>query len=227
MEPASYLQSGDVTNHIVNFTLQDRPPGKDWIRNFMQRRQLSLKQPSALEKARKIAASNPEIIYGFYDTLEKVINDLGIKNRPECIWNIDESNLFLEAQRTKVIAPKGKKASRATATSGREAITVMAGISADQNVLPPFIVFKGKYIMSGWYTSNPFPGTTITATESGWMTSEAFFNWFTKFCTTVPQRPLLLILDGHSTHITYQVIKHAREQDVTLLRLPPHTTDCL
>ena len=193
----------------------------------MKRRQLSLKQPSALEKARKIAASDPDTIYGFYDALEMVINDLNINDRPECVWNIDESNLFLEAQRSKVIAPKGKKASRTTATSGREAVTVMAGISADQTVLPPFIVFKGKYLMSGWYTPHSYPGTTMTATESGWMTSEAFFNWFVKFCTTVNQRPLLIIMDGHNTHVTYQVIQHAREQDVTLLHLPPHTTDRL
>ena len=191
----------DFLTSKLNVILQDCPPGKDWIRNFMKHRQLLLKQPSALEKG-EIAASDPDTIYGFYDALVMVINDLNISDCPECVWNIDESNLFLEAQRSKIIAPKGKKESCTTATNGCEAVTVMAGISADQTVLPPFIVFKGKYLISGWYTRHSYPGMTMTATESGWMTSEAFFNWFVKFCTTVNQWPLLIIMDVHNIHVT-------------------------
>ena len=66
------------------------------------------------------------------------------RDRPECIWNVDETNLFTDPCKTKVVAPKGKKAARVTATSGRQAYTVMAGISAAQEKLAPLIIFKGK-----------------------------------------------------------------------------------
>ena len=37
-------------------------------------------------------------------------------------------------------------------------------------------------------------------------------------------RPLLLVLDGHSTHYQPALIKYANENQVILLCLPPHTT---
>ena len=37
-------------------------------------------------------------------------------------------------------------------------------------------------------------------------------------------RPLLLVLDGHSTHYQPALIKYAKENQVILLCLPPHTT---
>lgn len=117
------------------------------MNGFMKRWKLSLKLPSPLEKARKIASSDPEIIYGFYKLVEEQISKLGIQDRPECIWNVDETSLFIDAQRVRVVAPKGEKASRTTATSGREAITVMAGISAAADCLPPLIIFKGSFLV--------------------------------------------------------------------------------
>ena len=81
--------------------------------------------------------------------------------------------------------------------------------------------------MSDWYTADAYPGTEITASENGWMTSEIFLSWFENFCKNVTQRPLMLIYDGHSTHVNYKLIKKARDEQVTLLKLPSHTTDKL
>ena len=81
--------------------------------------------------------------------------------------------------------------------------------------------------MSDWYTEEAYPGTKITASENGWMTSEIFLSWFNNFCKNVTQRPLMLIYDGQSTHINYKLIKKAREEQVTILKLPSHTADCL
>ena len=40
----------------------------------------------------------------------------------------------------------------------------------------------------------------------------------------VASRPLLLLLDGHSSHYEPATIRFAKEYDVIILRLPPHTT---
>lgn len=81
---------------------QDNRPGPDWMTAFMRRWNFSNKLPSTLEKTRKIAASDPEIIYRFYDILEERLNTLGIQDRPECIWNVDETNLHIDVQKEKV-----------------------------------------------------------------------------------------------------------------------------
>ncbi len=40
----------------------------------------------------------------------------------------------------------------------------------------------------------------------------------------VISRPLLLMLDGHSSHYTLDLIQSAKDNDVVIFCLPPHTT---
>ena len=58
------------------------------------------------------------------------------------------------------------------------------------------------------------------------MTSELFDDWFKEhFLPHSPAaRPLLLIMDGHSTHYCPRVVNKALESRVILLCLPPNTT---
>ena len=202
-------------------------PGEDWCTSFMRKYRLSCKLPSSLEKSRKSAASDPEVIYEYFGNVKAEIDRLKILERQECVWNVDETFLFIDPSRTKVISPIGTKASRVTSTSGKEAITVMAGISASGEKLPPFILFKGKKFWSTWKGTNPYPGTRYSFSDSGSMVSEVFNGWFDFFCEHVTQRPLLLVYDGHSTHLTLAIIKKARAEDITIIKLPPHTTDLL
>ena len=48
---------------------------------------------------------------------------------------------------------------------------------------------------------------------------------FLKF--TVPQRPVLLLIDGHKSHITLDVVYLCRDNDILLFCLTPHTTHAL
>jgi len=59
------------------------------------------------------------------------------------------------------------------------------------------------------------------------MTCEIFQDWFLKFCEVVKQRPLLVVLDGHISHLNTSTIRKAMEENIVLLKLPPHTTDLL
>ena len=59
----------------------------------------------------------------------------------------------------------------------------------------------------------------------GCIDSELFRGWmidhFLKYA--VSARPLLLLLDGHSSHYDPATLQFAREHDVIVLCLPPHT----
>lgn len=81
--------------------------------------------------------------------------------------------------------------------------------------------------MGSWTSEEMYPGTWVASSESGWMNSEIFYQWFSDFCAKIDQRPILLIFDGHKSHITYNLIRKARAEQVHLLKLPPHTTDRL
>ena len=68
-------------------------------------------------------------------------------------------------------------------------------------------------------------GTRYTCTSNGWSNAVTFTDFFENhFLKHVTTRPCLLLYDGHSTHITTQVIERARDADVLMFVLPPHTS---
>ena len=58
-----------------------------------------MKVPSTLEKARKLACSDPDVIYGYFDMLKQEMERLNIVDRPECIYYTDETNLHIDPQK--------------------------------------------------------------------------------------------------------------------------------
>lgn len=94
--------------------------------------------------------------------------------------------------------------------------------------MPPMILFKGKNLYEKW-TKNDYPGTKYAASEKGWMTTDAFLTWFRElFLQHLPsERPILLLLDGHISHVSYELVNEAIQNGVHLLKLPPHTTSHL
>ena len=70
------------------------------------------------------------------------------------------------------------------------------------------------------------PGTQYALSDSGWMDSEIFDNWFLShfLVHAPPARPLLLLLDGHSSHFNPQFIAKAAFEQVIVFCFPPNTT---
>ena len=60
------------------------------------------------------------------------------------------------------------------------------------------------------------PGTLYGMSDSGWLDQELFFNWFANHFLkhAVSARPLLLMLDGHSSHYTLELVQEALKNEV-------------
>ena len=76
------------------------------------------------------------------------------------------------------------------------------------------------------WTDGEVPGTTYGLSSNGWIDLELFHSWLTDHFLkhAVGSRPLLLLLDGHSSHYNPATIRFAKEHDVIVLCLPPNTT---
>ena len=71
------------------------------------------------------------------------------------------------------------------------------------------------------------PGTLYGLNpNSGWIDGEIFKEWFLRhFLVFAPAgRPLLLLLDGHSSHFQPECIREAASHGVIIFCLPPNTT---
>ncbi|KAB0800134.1 hypothetical protein PPYR_08014 [Photinus pyralis] len=203
-------------------------PGHDWWIGFKNRWRLTLKKPELLESSRARQANDPFIVMDFYNKLEIIINDLKIKDKPQCIYNCDESGFNHDPLCSKVVTGKGDPSSRVTGGSGREYTTVLACISASGEKMGPMILHKGKRLWTSMFCEDAFPGTSYFVSENGWMTELVFTSWFRKiFVPNVKEFPALLIYDGHLSHISVELIECAVSSNVTILKLPPHTSHLL
>ena len=101
-------------------------------------------------------------------------------------------------------------------------ITVLACTNASRYVLPPFVIFDRKTLNSQ-LTVGEVAGTIYGLSSKGWIDkclfSEWFFNHFLLYAPAT--RPLLLILDGHSSPYCPEVVRAALEQEIIIFTLPP------
>ncbi|KAL0833065.1 hypothetical protein ABMA28_001177 [Loxostege sticticalis] len=217
-----------VTKNGIPTPFKNGKPGNEWFKAFKERNNLSVKKPQAVEYARKKAV-DPFIIYPYFDLLKKTIEDLGLNDKPSAIWNLDETSFSKDPSKTKIVGRKGHASTRLIASPGKDNTTVLLAANAVGEKLPPLIIFKGKNVWDSWTSPDAYPNTTYAATTNGWMESEVFENFFKK--SFIPalgkQRPILLIYDGHSTHVGLNIIEEANKENVTILKLPAHTSHVL
>ena len=111
-------------------------------------------------------------------------------------------------------------------TSGdKSKATVLAFVGATGIAYPPMVIF-GLKTFNCLLSKGEVPGTSYALSDKSWINSEVFQHWFEEhFLKYLPKtRPVLLLLDGHSSHYSPVTIKIAAENQVILFALPPHTT---
>lgn len=72
---------------------------------------------------RKERTSDPFIINGFCDVLEKESQNLQLQDKPGHIYNLDETLFPLHSSKTHTLGLIGKQTIRVTASTGRQSIT--------------------------------------------------------------------------------------------------------
>jgi hypothetical protein len=153
-------KNNDLGEYLrVNCQFKDATPSSEWVTTFMATHHLSLRKPSPLERARGEVASDPFIIYNFYDLLENEINKLHLQQSPSRVYNVNEIAFCLDPRGGKVVAPVGSKVHRATSTAGRTCSTGMECVSASGTALPPLIIFSAKHLYDSWKGQSAMPGT--------------------------------------------------------------------
>jgi FKBP-type peptidyl-prolyl cis-trans isomerase len=214
----------------IKTRFKDDRPGEEWFLNFCKRNKLSLKKPQGVELARR-KQENPWAIYGFFDLLEKTIEDMNLQNKPELIFNCDETSFSSDPSTTKIIGTIGSTCTRTISSAGRDNTTVLVCCSASGQKLPLLAIFKGKNIIESMMheKEDPLDITAFATSQKGWMTTVIFTRWFEKvFLPNIPkERPILLVVDGHVSHISCELITKALENEIWILKLPPPSTHIL
>lgn len=204
--------------------------GEDWLRSFLRRNSdLSVRKSEGVSLARA-RGMNKKDVADYFELLGNILEEHNLFDKPGNVFNMDESGLQLNNRPEHVIAAKGSK-NVAAVTSGEkgETITIICCCNGEGTFIPPACIFKGKNKKKEYEDGMP-PGSVVYMSEkSAYINTTIFLDWLqTQFVPRKPQGPVVLILDGHTSHCSsIEVIEYAEANGIVLLCLPSHTTQFL
>ncbi|XP_011859301.1 PREDICTED: uncharacterized protein LOC105556801 [Vollenhovia emeryi] len=201
-------------------------PSQKWFIGFKKRNNLSLRQPQNISAAR-LSMTTESVKEEFFSKLKSVLDDLIPKGLDATtIFNLDETGICTVLKSGKVLCSSGTRDVRAKKGGERgQNVTLLATVNATGTIiLPPMIIFRGKSL-SEEQMRNAMDGMLFAYSARSFIDSELFEMWFKRFINDIPpKRPVLLLMDGHGSHINLSVLELAFQNEITLLCFPPHTT---
>jgi hypothetical protein len=221
----------------ILFAKEDNQPlGHNWQAYFLERHpELKSKFVPPLNKERAIA-QDPAVFQRYFDLFSTLVTIYKID--PADMYNMDEKG-FMQGviAKAKVIITreehfKGK--SYCIQDGNREWTSVIECMSTDGYKMAPWIIFKGVQCKKAWLQRLLLyhPLSHITMTYNGWTDNAIGVQWF-RDCF-IPESSarrkgeyILMLFDGHASHISSEVIRLCITHKVILLCLPPHTTHLL
>ena len=178
--------------------------------------------------------NNQTVMDKFFLLYKSLLDETGLIDKPSHIFKADESGLDLNSNVGKVVVKTKSKHAYSEQKSIKDHITTMVCCSASGLIMSPIIIFEKSW-PSGPYSQKGPDGCLYAKSPNGYIDEELFLKWFKNFF--IPEtnhlRPTLLVLDGHgshgtnTTHLSFELISLAKEENIHILLLPPHTTNIL
>jgi hypothetical protein len=152
-------------------------------------------------------------------------------------FNMDEKGSMIGVQsKSKRVFSKVvwvKDGARAPIQDGsREWITIIPTICADGTTLFTSIIYpsEGYELYDSWVEDIPPEDTSIniSSTPTGWTNNRLGLAWLERFHQATKKKArrswLLLILDGHGSHMTMQFLSYAADKRILVMVFPSHST---
>ncbi|KAJ8944633.1 hypothetical protein NQ318_004720 [Aromia moschata] len=209
-------------------------PNEGWYKAFLRRHPEIATRTSESVTLSSANVTEKDIKKWFenIETYLKTKSYFDILSDPTRIQNGDETCFNLCPKNTKVLAPVGcKNVYEVEHASSKYNITVMFTMSAADLLTPPMVIFPGKRLRGDIANSMP-PEWGIGVTENGLMKADAFQDYIFKVLhPSLKQNgikfPVILFIDGHSSHVTLELSNVCKELEIILICLYPNATRIL
>ncbi|KAJ8958571.1 hypothetical protein NQ314_006384 [Rhamnusium bicolor] len=187
---------------------------------------LSLRTPEGCSLS-QATSFNRHNVNMFYDKLHDIMLREPAFADGTRVYNLDETCTMTVQKCAKVLVVKGQKQiGKVTSAEKGTLITTCCIINAAGNSLPPIMIFPCVHFKQHMLVGDPI-GTLGLATPSGWMNTELFvetMRHFIKHTNSSKENASLLIMDNFEAYISLKAIDLAKDNGVTILTVPPHST---
>ena len=183
-------------------------------------------------------ATTPEVITACFVWVESVISKIGLAEMPpeelqDYLWNCDETGFVLHKHVARFLLEGVTRMCRKllVVVAGNILQCWLQGLLAVKFFHHTLSTKRKTSGLSGCMQGGP-DGSHYTVSDSGWMEAAYFLQWFKKMFVPAVKNlttkaPVVLIFDGHHSHISIELIELAQRNRIHLLCLPPHSTHLL
>ncbi|XP_072384505.1 uncharacterized protein [Diabrotica undecimpunctata] len=172
---------------------------------------------------------NKVTVETFQNKLEEVLRRHSFGS--SAIFNLDETGVTTVQRVPKIIGRKGQhQIGQVTSRERGELVTQVGIISADGKALPPIWVFPRQRFDENRMMKGVPQVALGLVSPSGWMTSDNFLKVLkhvVKNTLCSDTNKILLIMDNHESHLSVEGLDYCKENGITVLTLPPHTSNKL
>ncbi|KAL0852380.1 hypothetical protein ABMA28_000577 [Loxostege sticticalis] len=224
-----FLEKAPRPNVFIN-----NKPGEGWYKLFLKRHpDISSRTAEAVTSAS--ANVSEQNIRKWFQQIENLLKEeqlFEILSDPNRIFNGDETGFQLCPKQGKVLAQKGARdVYEVDMAPAKSSITVMFTFSASGTITPPMVIFPLKRMRDEIRESVP-SHWGVSLSETGWMTYKIFYQYITNVLHPylISQNvvfPVILFLDGHRSHINYELSIKCKELGIVLIALYPNSTRIL
>ncbi|GBP10603.1 Tigger transposable element-derived protein 1 [Eumeta japonica] len=147
-------------------------------------------------------------------------------------FNSDEAAVSLNPKPPTVLAPKGlKNVYNVVNNNEKENVTVLVTANAAGTLAPTLVLFSGESLPKDVIKVGP-ANYSFGHSENGWMTAKNFYEYIANvfYPWLIDKKiklPVILYIDGHSSHITLPLSEFCREKKIILIALYPNSTHIL
>ena len=237
MDSRGFALTHAMCRDMANLLLRARestpcetPPkvGRNWVTDFIKRHDSLASCLSRRYNYERALSEDPRLIKGWFDLVRNTIHKYGII--PADIWNFDETGFAIGVASSQYIICSaeyhGKR--KVLQAGNREWVTAVETINAESGVLTPYLIYKGKVFLERWFPLPP--NWAINLSPNGWTSDQIGLDWLQKHFIPNATRKgayIMLVLDGHSSHLTPQFDKLCEENKIICLCMPAHASHLL
>ncbi|KAK3239236.1 hypothetical protein CYMTET_50820 [Cymbomonas tetramitiformis] len=166
--------------------------------------------------------------------------------KPERLLSFDETRLTMDQTSTskskaeRIVIAGEDDVGDTIADKGGEDGTLCASTVANGDAGPPLWIFAVESYKAAWTVDAPrstvidpttgrgYP-STFTANKKGGMTFDLGVHYMrtnvaVMFPDLSPEKPVVVVCDGHGSHLTLELLDYCREVGIVVVLRPPHTS---